>query len=79
MSYENRPFTGALFRNTHKKSDKAPDFRGPYYDEIDGKVVEREISAWKKKSKKGEDYLQFKIGDKFVPSKHGDDPDKIPF
>jgi uncharacterized protein (DUF736 family) len=65
--YENKPNTGCLFRND-KRSEKAPDWRGPYYDEIGGEVVEREIAAWERTSKSGKAYLSIKVGDRFVPN-----------
>lgn len=69
MSYDNKPGTGALFKNRNKKSDAAPDYRGPYYEKVGDGVVEREIAAWAKISQKGENYLSIKVGDKFVPRK----------
>lgn len=83
MSYENKPGTGALFKNEQKKSDKHPDLRGPFYESIEGETVEREISAWVRKSKKGQTYLSLQVRDKFVPSRTeapSEEPnDDIPF
>jgi hypothetical protein len=30
MSYEDKPLTGAMFKNAHKQTDKHPDYRGPF-------------------------------------------------
>ena len=86
MTYENKPGTGALFKNDKKGNDKAPDYRGPIYERIDGDVVERQISAWLRKSKSGQSYMSLQVKDKFVPSqaqaapaKDDDFDDKIPF
>ena len=69
MSYENKPGTGALFKQD-KKSEKAPDYKGPYYDyDSNGNVIEREIAAWIRKSASGKTYMSLKVGDKFVPAK----------
>lgn len=69
MSFENKPGTGAFFPN-NKKSENHPDFKGPYYEKVGDKLVEREIAVWKRRSvKSGQEYYSFKIGDKFQPQK----------
>lgn len=44
MAFEHKPNTGTIFRNSFKKSDKHPDWRGTL--NVDGKVYE--ISLWGK-------------------------------
>lgn len=51
--FEQRDFSGALFENSRKTTDKQPDYTGTVI--IEG--VEYWISAWDKTSAKGEDYL----------------------
>ena len=78
MTYENKPNTGALFKRD-KRSDKAPDYSGPFYGPGG---EELEIAAWLKKSKKGETYMSILVSEKFVPTKREAqerDPDEIPF
>lgn len=80
MSYENKPGTGALFRQKDKRSENAPDYKGPFYETVDGQVIEREIAGWIKTSKAGKPYLSIKVGDKFVPAARAEQkPDPVPF
>lgn len=73
MSYENKPGTGALFKKD-KRHEKQPDYSGPYYEKVGDGVVERQIAAWVKKSKKGETYLSLQVSDRFDPkSQKGED------
>lgn len=44
MAFEHKPNTGSIFRNSFKKSDKHPDWRGTI--NVDGKP--KEISLWAK-------------------------------
>lgn len=62
--YENKPMTGALFKR-EKRSDRAPDYAGPFYGP-DGE--ELEVSAWLKKSKKGETYMSVSVKEKWKPT-----------
>ncbi len=50
---------GALFTNKQKQTDKHPDFNGS----INIAGVEHWLSAWKKTSKNGKNYLSISIGD----------------
>lgn len=85
MSYENKPLSGALFKNENKRTEKHPDYRGPFYG-ADGE--EMEISAWLRESKKGQRYMSIQVGPKWTPQEArkpqeaptGEDPnDEIPF
>ena len=49
MAYERRDNSGSLFKNTQKKTDKHPDYRGDGI--INGQDVW--INAWLKSGKKG--------------------------
>lgn len=55
--FENKPGFGALFRETNKKSENGPDYRGTF---ADPNGVEYEIAGWLKDGKKGK-YLSLKI------------------
>jgi uncharacterized protein (DUF736 family) len=85
MNYENRPGDGVLFKNERKTSDKQPDYKGVYYDLIEGGLVERDMAAWVKTSKKGQKFLSIKVTDKFQPERREEQPpaadldDAIPF
>jgi len=50
---------GALFTNERKQTEKHPDFNGS----INIAGVEHWLSAWKKTSKSGKNYLSISIGD----------------
>ena len=52
-TYQQKPNSGALFKNHRKEKDTHPDYRGTC--NING--TELEISAWLKKSQKGEMFM----------------------
>tara|TARA_R110002167_G_scaffold365702_2_gene591086 strand:+ start:451 stop:723 length:273 start_codon:yes stop_codon:yes gene_type:complete len=54
MAYENKPNTGAMFKNEKKESDKHPDYTGTYYDK-DG--VKQNMAMWLNESKTGKKYF----------------------
>ena len=56
MTYDNNN-TGALFANTKKSSDKAPDYSGEC--EVNG--VRMQIAGWRRTSKAGVAYLSLKF------------------
>lgn len=62
MSYEDKPLTGAMFKNGHKQTDKHPDYRGPF---TGPNGEEMEIAAWLKTSAKGTKYMSVSVGPKF--------------
>ena len=70
MSYENKPGSGALFKRD-KKGERQPDYSGPYYEQVGDGVVERQIAAWIRKSKKGETYLSIQVTDRFEAKRVG--------
>ena len=49
MAFQQKPNTGALFKNTRKENDKGPDYRGDI--NIDG--TSYWIAAWLKDGAKG--------------------------
>jgi uncharacterized protein (DUF736 family) len=67
MAFEQKPNTGAMFRNTQKKSDNHPDMRGDVYldktflinmmDKSKGPLVKVSLSGWSKESSAGKKYL----------------------
>ena len=58
MAFELKPGQGSLWKNDYKKADNQPDYRGTYAN-ADGEVCN--ISAWIKKSAKGETYMSFSL------------------
>lgn len=60
MAYDQKPNTGAIFKNDKKGNEKAPDYRGSI--NVDGKDLE--IALWVKDSQKGEKFFSAKIQEK---------------
>ena len=54
MAYENKPNTGAMFKNEKKESDKHPDYTGTYYNE---NGVKMSSAMWINESKNGLKYF----------------------
>lgn len=83
MSYENKPWTGTLFKNDYKQNEKHPDYKGKFYVALDGQVVEFELAAWVRESKNGKKYMSVKAGEKRQPREHAkvepDFDDSVPF
>jgi uncharacterized protein (DUF736 family) len=68
---------GAIFKNTNKKEDKHPDYRGTI--NVDG--IEKEISLWVKTSQKGEQFFSVSISEPYKKPE-GNEPkkeDSLPF
>lgn len=61
MSYQQKPSTGALFKNNFKKADNHPDYKGTI-TLPDG--TEMELAAWIKDSSKGK-FFSLKLSDKY--------------
>lgn len=85
MAYENKPGTGALFKNDKKGNEKAPDYTGSFVAHRDIKAGEEISSAlWTTKSKAGMNYFHHKISDKMTPVQAPPPPpvvagDELPF
>lgn len=62
MAFQQKPNSGALFPNDKKEKETHPDFKGDF--NIDG--VNYWISAWKKKSSRGE-FLSISVEKKRAP------------
>lgn len=69
MSFQNKPGSGALFKNDRKTNERQPDWRGPFYEQIGDDIVEREIAAWERVSAKGVRFLSLNVSDRLVPRK----------
>ena len=54
MAYENKPNTGAAFKNENKTTDNHPDYTGTFYDK-DG--VKMNVAIWLNESKAGKKYF----------------------
>lgn len=85
MAYENKPNTGALFKNENKQTENQPDYTGPYYAP-DG--TEMRIAAWLKTASSGKKYMSIQVSEKMgmkdLPKEpegagHVDLSDDIPF
>jgi uncharacterized protein (DUF736 family) len=66
MAFEAKPNTGALFANTVKKHEKAPDYRGDFLLdirslEVKDNMVTIKLSGWKKTSSKGSTFLSLSL------------------
>lgn len=59
---ENKLNKGAMFRNSYKKQDSHPDFRGTI--NVDG--IEKDIAAWVNVSEKGDKYFSLSISEHYV-------------
>lgn len=60
MTFIHKEGQGTLFKNTYKKEDKHPDWKGTI-KLLDGKLLE--IAAWEGQTNKGEDKLSVKISE----------------
>ncbi len=67
--------SGALFKNARKAKDTHPDYTG----ELNVEGTEYWLSAWLKKSKKGESYMSLSVKPKTEKAKADDDSGSIPF
>lgn len=66
MAYEMREGSGSLFVNDRKRKDTHPDMQGKVM--VNGEV--RWVSAWKRKTKSGDDWISFAVGDVVGQSQH---------
>jgi hypothetical protein len=62
--YQQKPNTGAIFKNKKKEKDTHPEYKGTI--DVDG--VAKEISLWVKKSKAGESYFSVQISEPWKPT-----------
>jgi hypothetical protein len=72
MAFQQKPNSGALFKNDKKESDKHPDYKGDI--NIEGRNYW--ISAWVKEGKSGK-FFSISVSEKKAPgvSKQVDKPD----
>ena len=59
---ENKLNTGAIFKNTNKKADNHPDYKGKV--NVNGK--EMEIALWVKDTKTGEKFFSASFSEPYV-------------
>jgi uncharacterized protein (DUF736 family) len=62
--YQQKPNTGAIFKNKKKEKETQPEYKGTI--DVDG--VAKEISLWVKKSKAGESYFSVQISEVWKPT-----------
>lgn len=79
MAFEPKPNNGSLFRNTFKKQDNQPDYRGDLFLEkglldllvrdhtTPSGLVRISVSGWKAQTKEGQTYLSLKGSEPYVP------------
>ena len=77
---ETKQNTGAIFKNTNKKAEAHPDYKGTI--NVDG--VEKEIALWIKQSSKVTNYLSVSISKPYQKTevtitKIIEDNDALPF
>lgn len=76
---ENKTNTGAIFKNTNKKADNHPDYKGKV--NVNGK--EMEIALWVKDTKTGEKYFSASFSEPYVAQEPTNTPvtlnDDLPF
>jgi len=75
MAFEQKPNTGAMFRNTQKKSDNHPDMRGNVHldktflinmmDKSKGPLVKISLSGWSNESAAGKKYLSLSASEPY--------------
>tara|TARA_R110000868_G_scaffold18467_12_gene81205 strand:- start:2938 stop:3201 length:264 start_codon:yes stop_codon:yes gene_type:complete len=83
MAYEQKPNSGAMFRNTQKKSENHPDMRGDVYldktflinmmDKSKGPLVKVALSGWSKESASGKKYLSLSASEPYEKPSVSDD------
>jgi len=68
-----KDMTGVLFNNNRKEKENQPDFTG----NVIVNDVEYRLAGWKRKSKKGMDYLSLAVSE---PREERQEPDEeVPF
>ena len=77
---ETKQNTGAIFKNTNKKAEAHPDYKGTI--NVDG--VEKEIALWIKQSSKGTNHFSVSISKPYQKTevtitKIIEDNDALPF
>lgn len=70
---QDKPNTGALFKNEYKERDNQPDYKGPFTGP-NGEPLE--IAAWLRESKGGKKYMSVVIGEKREKPKAEAKPDE---
>ncbi len=73
MPYEKRPCTGTLFYNNKGDNERRPDMKGTL---VLSNGLEVEISAWKKTSRNGKEFLSLKLGNYTQPRQSAHEQDK---
>ena len=65
QSNENKPNTGALFKNKDKvEGDSKPNYSGPFVNE---RGDEARIAVWLRTSKAGQPYMYAQVSEKYEP------------
>ena len=82
---QDKPNTGALFKNDYKEREGQPDYKGPF---TGPNGEPQEVAAWLNESKGGKKYMKVEVRDKREksepkpePAAQPDEPynDPIPF
>jgi hypothetical protein len=78
MPFENKPNTGALFKNRDKgNNEKAPNLKGTALLQLaDGSTVELDIAGWARESEKAGRWLSLSVklkGDQLIRQRFDND------
>jgi uncharacterized protein (DUF736 family) len=73
---DNKPNTGALFKNQYKESDNHPDYTGPF---TGPNGEDMQIAAWMNKTKDGMQYMSLSVSEKKQKSEPAQTQDDLPF
>ena len=71
---EKKNNAGAIFKNTYKKAESHPDYKGKCV--VNGK--EMEIALWVKDTKTGEKYFSASFSEPYVAQEQGQAPTNTP-
>jgi uncharacterized protein (DUF736 family) len=76
MAFEQKPNSGALFKNKDKKSPNHPDMRGDLHldktfliqqmDKSSGPLVKIAVSGWQKTAASGAEYMSLAASEPYV-------------
>jgi uncharacterized protein (DUF736 family) len=83
MAFEQKPNSGAMFRNEKKNSPNHPDMRGDVYldktflinlmDKSKGALVKVSLSGWSKESAAGKKYLSISASEPYEKPQASDE------
>lgn len=88
MAYENKPQSGNLWQNKHRKSDNHPFWRGSVFldkafledliNKTKGNLVEVAVAGWNKKTKADETYISVQASEPYKKEDQNSSSNDIP-